>query len=108
MERRGLKVNLEKAKMMVTGGREMEDVLQVRMYPCGVCGCGVRANSVLCRTCGKWCHRRCSGLRSLSSAAVAHFQCSACARGQAGGAVGVAAGVAGEVKQFCYLGDVFD
>ena len=28
MEKRGLKVNLEKTKMMVTGG-EMEDVLQV-------------------------------------------------------------------------------
>ena len=78
MERRGLKVNLEKTKMIVTwGGREMEDVLQVERYPCGGCGRYVGANSVLCRTCGKWGHRRCSGLRSLrtlSAAAVAHFQ----------------------------------
>ena len=42
MERRGLKVNLEKTKMMVTEG-EMEYVLQVGRYPCGVCGHGVRA-----------------------------------------------------------------
>ena len=74
MERRMLKVNLEETLMMVTR-EEIDDVLQVRRYPCGVCGCGVGANSVLCRMCGKWCHRRCSGLRSLSAAVVAHFQC---------------------------------
>ena len=49
MGRRVLKVNLEKTKMMVTE-REMDDVLQVWRYPCGVCSHGV-ANSVLCRTC---------------------------------------------------------
>ena len=59
---------------------EMENVVQVGRYPCEVCGRGVGANSVLCRTCGKWCHRRCWGLRSLSAAVVAHFQCPACAR----------------------------
>ena len=46
----------------------------------------------------KWCHRRCSGLRSLSAAAVAHFQCPTSARGQAGGAVGVDDSVVGEVN----------
>ena len=37
-------------------------------------------------------------------AAVSLFRCPACARGGAGGAVGVGGGVVGEVKQFCYLG----
>ena len=60
VERRGLKANLEKTKMMVTGG-EVEDVVRVGRYPCGVCGHGVGANSVLCTACGKWCHKRCSG-----------------------------------------------
>ena len=60
MERRGLKVNLEKTKMVVTGG-EVGDVVRVGRYPCGVCGCGVGANSVLCTACGKWCHKRCLG-----------------------------------------------
>ena len=41
VERRGLKVNLEKTKMMVTGG-EVGDVVRVGRYPCGVCGRGVR------------------------------------------------------------------
>ena len=57
---------------------------QVGRYPCGVCGGGVGANSVLCITCDKWCHKRCSGLRSLKAAAVAHFQCPACAPGEGG------------------------
>ena len=46
MGRRGLKVNLEKAKMMVTGG-EVGDVVGAGRYPRGVCGRGVEANSVL-------------------------------------------------------------
>ena len=77
-------------------------------YQCGVCGRGVGANSVLCTACGKWCHRRCSGLKSLIPVAMAHFQGPACARRVAGGAVGVGAGVVGEVKQFYNLMDVFD
>ena len=75
VERRGLKVNMEKTKMMVTGG-EVRDVVGVGRYLCGVCGHGVGANSVLCRACGKWCHKRSSGLRCLS-AAVSLFRCPA-------------------------------
>ena len=48
---RGMKVNLEKTKMMVMGD-DVENVIQVGSYPCGVCGRGVGANSVLCKTCG--------------------------------------------------------
>ena len=103
MERRGLKVNLEKTKMMVTGG-EVGDVVGVCRYPCGVCGRDVGANSVLCTACAKWCHKRCSGLGCLSAAAVSLFQCPASALGSSGGAVGIV----GEVKQFCYLGDVLE
>ena len=76
----------------------------VGRYLCGVCGCGVGANLVLCTACGKWCHKRCSGLGRLSVAAVSLFQCPACA----GRAVGVEGGVVGEMKQFCYLGDVLE
>ena len=87
VERRGLKVNLEKAKMMVTEG-EVGDVVGVGRYPCGLCGRGVGANSVMCTACGKWCHERCLGLGRLSSAAVSLFRCPACARGGAGGPLG--------------------
>ena len=52
VERRGLKVNLEKTKIMVTR-REVGDVVRVGRYLCGVCGRGFGANSVLCTVCGK-------------------------------------------------------
>ena len=35
-ECRGLKVNLEKTKLLVMGG-ERGEVVKVGMYPCGVC-----------------------------------------------------------------------
>ena len=44
----------------------------------------------------------CSGLRSLSAAAVSRFKCLACFRVGGGGGVGVV----GEVKPLCNLGDV--
>ena len=65
-------------KMMVTGG-EREAIIQIGRYACGLCFSHVGAKSVMCRTCGKWYHKRCSFLRSLSTAAVSHFQCVTCA-----------------------------
>ena len=95
MKRKVLKVNLEKSKMMVTGGK-LEDVIQVGVYPCEVCDHGV-GPTLLCGTHGKWCHKRCLGMRSPSVAAVC-VQC---------GAVGVGGGVVSrEVKLFCYFNDV--
>ena len=51
-ERRGLKVNLEKTKLLVTEG-EREEVVQMGRYPCGVCGRGVGVNSILHISCNK-------------------------------------------------------
>ena len=103
VERRGPKFNLWKEMRMVTGS-EMDDVIQVGRYPCGVCGRSDGANSVLCETCGKWCYGRCSCLWNLSG--VFRFRYPACARGGAGEAVGMSWDVVGEVKQFYYVGDM--
>lgn len=43
MERRGLKVNIGKTKIMVTGKKNVEKA-QLGKYPCGVCGRGVGVN----------------------------------------------------------------
>ena len=61
MERKGLKVNAGKSKVMVSAidAGEMEETGE---YPCGVCCKGVGANSTQCTTCAKWVHRRCSGI----------------------------------------------
>ena len=46
MEQRGLKINTEKTKLMVNGN-EARERIQPRRWPCGCCGTGVGANSVL-------------------------------------------------------------
>jgi len=48
MESKGLKVNMEKTKLMVTGKQSRHRVQSVR-WPCGCCGKGVGVNSILCR-----------------------------------------------------------
>ena len=74
LERRGLKVNISKTKLMVTGKRG--EILRTGRYPCAVCCEGVGANSILCTVCDFWCHRRCSGLARVTG--VQNFQCRRC------------------------------
>lgn len=68
MEQRGLKINMEKTKLMMTRNEARERILSGK-WLCGCCGRGVEANSVLCTRCNKWCHQRCSGLRNLRGGA---------------------------------------
>lgn len=111
MERRGLKINTGKTKVLVTGEKAARKIQSGR-YPCGCCGKGVGSNSIRCNECGKWCHKRCSGLRSLNR--VTEFRCPACVRQETeeeeSGQREVE--VHGErlecVDSFCYLGDVVD
>ena len=65
MERRGLKVNVEKTKLMVTG-KKAENIICGK-FPCGVCGRGVGVNSALCVLCNRWCHARCVGIRRVTN-----------------------------------------
>ena len=65
MERRGLKINMSKAKYLVTGKGAKEKV-QYGKWPCGCCGKGVGANSILCNECNRCCHNMWSGMRNLS------------------------------------------
>ena len=108
MERRGLRVNLNKTKMMVTG--KEDEIIQSSRYPCSLCGSGVGVNSILSTLCDKWCHRRCSGLISLRG--VTAFRCPACLPGaslhHADDSVTVDGGTNQEVAHFCYLGDVLE
>ena len=106
MEDRGLKVNIEKTKFMITGDDEAEPV-EMGEYPCGVCGRGVGVNSIPCVHCQKWCHKRCSGLRSLRG--VVDFCCPSCSRQRSNSATEdlvVDGEVVQKVMDFRYLGDV--
>ena len=91
---------------MITGDDEAEPV-EMGEYPCGVCGRGVRANSILCVRCQKWCHKRCSRLRSLRG--VVDFCCPSCSRQRSDGDAEdlvVDGEVVQKVLDFRYLGDV--
>ena len=108
MESKGLKVNMEKTKLMVTGKRSHDRVLAGR-WPCGCCGKGVGVNSILCIVCNKWCHQRCSGLKKVRG--VKDFQCPSCRNGNREVGVGgliTTGGRIEEVDEFCYLGNVLD
>ena len=53
-ESKGLKVNLGKTKVVVSGAEG--EVTVRKVDPCGICGKRVMANSVLCVKCRKWIH----------------------------------------------------
>ena len=55
-ESKGLKVNLRKTKMVVSGAEGEVSISKVD--PCGICGKRVMGNSVLCVKCGKGIHGR--------------------------------------------------
>ena len=108
MVRRGLRINIDKTKLLVSG-KPLVSRRETGRYPCGVCGSGVGANSILCTQCNKWVHGRCSGERRLAS--VVNFICSTCLqppRTVSDESIVVEDGTIEEVESFCYLGDVLD
>jgi len=58
VENRGVKVNMNKTKVMISG--EWQKVTQKAVrWPCCVCGRVVGNNSIQCTSCLKWLHRKC-------------------------------------------------
>ncbi len=62
MERKGLRVNMGKTKVMKCQLSSVQAV-DTGQWPCGVCRKGVGRNSILCGMCKKWVHRKCSGVQ---------------------------------------------
>jgi hypothetical protein len=79
IERKGLKVNMGKTKVMVSG--EGGERVVSRIDPCGVCDKRVKANSVLCIGCKKWVHKRCSGVKGALKKVEGTFKCKRCVSG---------------------------
>ena len=109
LELGGLRVNLRKTKVMVSGC-EVGEVRKQGKYPCGVCHKGVGVNSVKCQLCKHWVHKRCSKIKGRLQN-VKDFKCRACVDKELGvnqvDEIVVTCG--GEklevVDRFCYLGD---
>ena len=108
MESKGLKVNIDKTKLLISGKR-MNTQIRVGNYPCGVCGRGVMANSILCVGCNRWVHQRCSGIqRGRLSRHEGVFRCRTCTDGSppADESITTSGGIIEDVEQFCYLGNI--
>jgi len=77
VESKGMRVNMNKTKVMISGERQNVRQKDVR-WPCGVCNKGVGSNSLQCTRCQKWVHKKCSGIKSSMSKVVKSFICRGC------------------------------
>src|SRR6266446_4178714 len=110
MEEKGLRVNMGKTKVMKCQVRAGQAENSGK-WPCGVCRKGVGRNSILCRSCNKWNHKKCSGVTGrLKDVSV--FKCSKCIEGvqdvadELGCVMLRQFGRLECVDKFCYLGDM--
>jgi len=62
MENRGMIVNMNKTKGMISEEQQKVTQKAVR-WPCGVCGRGVGNNLIQCTSCQKWVQWKCSGVK---------------------------------------------
>ena len=62
MERKGLRVNMKKTKLMVSGPG-LDLLRDSGAFSCAVCRSGVGVNSIQCSQCMYWVHKKNSGVR---------------------------------------------
>jgi len=62
VDNRGMRVSLNKTKIMISGERQKVMQKAVR-WPCGVRGRGIDNTSIQCTSCQKWVHRKCIGIK---------------------------------------------
>ena len=61
--------------VMVSGGIAMP---KCKVYPCGVCGLRVKADSALCVQCGMWIHSKCAAAKMMTQRFSTNFVCKEC------------------------------
>ena len=62
MEKKGLRVNMGKTKIMESG-INLDVLKKSGKYPCGVCQSGVGTSNAFCGGCKRWVHKKCSGIK---------------------------------------------
>ena len=63
MEKKGLRVNMGKTKIMESGNN-LDVLKKSGKYPCGVCLTGVGSTNALhCDGCERWVQLKCSGIK---------------------------------------------
>ena len=102
LEGKGLKVNVGKTKMMVSGTEG--EIAVSKIDPCGICGKRVGSNAACCT---KWIHGRCPKMKKVTCSSARHFVCRRCT--DVGylmeELVKVLCDEVETVKGFCYLED---
>ena len=108
MEKKGLRVNAGKTKIM-TCGTGLALLQSSGKFPCAVCHTGVGSNSIFCNGCKHWVHKKCSGLKRLKK--DPDYRCTWCQGtacsldGRPQKEVQVGPDKLEVVASFCYLGD---
>ena len=60
----------------VFGGGILKDWVSIsKVHSRGICGLGMKHNSVLCVRYGKWIHSRCAGVKMMTSTFSLNFVC---------------------------------
>ena len=110
MEKKGLRVNMAKTKLMVSGSN-LDMLRKSGKYPCCVCQAGVCKNAIQCGGCRQWVRKKCSGIKGPLTSDL-NFRC-ACCLGTARPVDGrlVKEGMIGDeklevVSEFCYFVDM--
>ena len=105
---KGLKVNVGKTKMMVSGTKG--EIVLSKINSCGICGKMCGSNAVCCTQCTKWIHGRCTKMKKITFSSARHFVCKKCADVGDGSKepVEVLCNDVETVKRFCYLGDTLN
>ena len=105
---KGLKVNIGRPKVMISGGITQDGLSKNKVDTCGVCSLRVKDNSVLCSHCGKWVHGRCAGVKMVTQKFSRNLACRKC-EGNIGQAVEQEEMLCDEVetvREFTYLSDM--
>ena len=76
MEIKGLRVNMGKTKLMVSGSN-LDVLKKSGKYLCGVCQAGVGRNAVQCGGYRQWVHKKCRGIKGSLNSDL-NFQCARC------------------------------
>ena len=77
VQNRGMRVNMNKTKVMISGERQ-KPVQKAARWPCGVCGRGIGSNSIQCTSCYNWVHKKCSGIKRSMYKVMRSFICRGC------------------------------
>lgn len=110
MEEKGLRVNMGKTKILVSGS-QLDLLKKTGKDSCAVCLTGTGCNAILCGGCSLWVHKKCSGVKGLLRPDP-EFRCARClgtARpidGRPMKEVDVGEDKIEVVPEFCYLGDM--